>query len=304
MQTEFQVFAEGEIHLAPLLPLSTVGGWLAGGQNWAISSFFPFSREQERGGLIPHGFSSHCWSHLFQVITVFQSKNTPICFLLWLASGVESPEVCWKRLIPRKRVWLRDAGVGGRTGKPMGGATTGPAATLWGSGLRLWLTKARGSDRDTRGEMKASLVSAQPRYCTSNLSVCAQADHPPTSMSLERLRLHWTVFQGLCQWKVWKGKQVLESRVVLQIQNWQFIRPDNSSTNMYWKLNTRFPPTIKHDHAQRHAPVTACLLRTYELGCFLTLGPGAQSSCSRKAFACFCCKNWHHPVSGGRDVCQ
>lgn len=72
---------------------------------------------------------------------------------------------------------------------------------------------------------------------------------------------------------------------------------------MYWKLNTRFPPTIKHDHAQSNTP-SHCLpaKNIWRLGCFLTLGLSARSSCSRKAFACFCCKNWRHPVSGGRDV--
>ena len=79
----------------------------------------------------------------------------PVCFLLLLASarGLSLREgVLRKRLIPRKRVWLRDAGVGGRTGKSKGGATTDPAATLWRGGLRLWLTKAHVAQEGTRGE--------------------------------------------------------------------------------------------------------------------------------------------------------
>ena len=72
---------------------------------------------------------------------------------------------------------------------------------------------------------------------------------------------------------------------------------------MYWKLNTQSPPTIKHDRTWSNTPGRCLPAKDlWRLGCFLTLRLSAQSSCSRKAFACFCCKNWLHPVSGGRDV--
>lgn len=138
----------------------------------------------------------------------------PVCFLLLLASagGLSLREsVLRKRLIPRKRVWLRDASVGGRTGKPKGGATADPAATR--GGLRLWLTKAHVAQEGTRGKNESLLGVCTAKMLYLRSFCCSKRDHPPTSMSLERLRLYLaSVFQRLCQWKVWKGKQVLESR--------------------------------------------------------------------------------------------
>lgn len=93
----------------------------------------------------------------------------PVCFLLSLASagGLSLREsVLRKRLIPRKRVWLRDASVGGRTGKPKGGATSDPAATR--GGLRLWLTKAHVAQEGTRGE------KWKPPWCLHSQDVVPQ----------------------------------------------------------------------------------------------------------------------------------
>ena len=42
----------------------------------------------------------------------------------------------------------------------------------------------------------------------------------------------------------------------------------------------------------------------WRLGCFLTLRVNTQSSCSRKAFVCFCCKNWHPILCQVERMCR
>ena len=165
----------------------------------------------------PPWVSSHCWSHLLQVITVFQSVRHAHLFpsFVGLCRGFESQRGCAEKETNSQEEGLAEGcRCGWENRKTKGRGHRRPSSYTLGEWPSLVVDKSpRGSDRDTGGEMKASLVSAQPRYCTSNLSVCSKRDHPPTSMSLERLRLHLaSVFQGLCQWKVWKGKQGLESR--------------------------------------------------------------------------------------------
>lgn len=77
----------------------------------------------------------------------------PICSLSLLASAgglILREDVLRKRSIPRKRVWWRDAGVGGKTGNLKGQATADPAATPWRSYTLLVVDKSPcGSGRDT-----------------------------------------------------------------------------------------------------------------------------------------------------------
>lgn len=206
------------------------------------SSSFP-SQNRKWRLQSPMGFSPlliPTSSRLLQSSKVKQAHLFPSLVGTLLGVWV-SREVCWKRLIPRKRVWLRMQVWVGGTGKPMGGATTDPAATLWGIGLRLWLTKAhRGSDRDTGRNESLWCLHSQDIVPQIFLFCCSKRDHPPTSMSLEKLRLHLaSVFQGLCSGKFGRankfGIQRLSSRFKTD-SSWC----DNSSTNMYWKLNTRF----------------------------------------------------------------
>lgn len=107
-----------------------------------------------------------------------------------------------------------DAGVGGEQENQWV-----ETSTLWGV-VWLWLTKAHVAQTGIgRNESLLGILLAKILCPLKSFSVFVLRDHPPTSMSLEMLQLYLaSVFQGLCQWKVWKGKQVLESRGCPQIK--------------------------------------------------------------------------------------
>ena len=82
-----------------------------------------------------------------------KGKTGPFAYFFLLPSAgglILREDVLRKRLIPREKVWLRDASVGGRTGNLKDQATADRAATPWRRGPRWWLTKAHVAQEGTR----------------------------------------------------------------------------------------------------------------------------------------------------------